>query len=211
MASLSFRGGSTGGAAGALLDGAHRIFATLVVVFVGIYVAAHPRVYEQGFLRLVPPANQRRAELILTEMGQTLRWWLAGQVITMAIIGALCMTGLWMVGAPFPAGLGALAGILAFIPYIGATIGLIPAALLAAAKSTSLLMGVVAVYLAIHIVEGYALAPLVQRRMVYLPPALTIAAQFLLWLLAGTLGLIVATPLTAATLALVRKLYREEV
>jgi predicted PurR-regulated permease PerM len=128
----------------------------------------------------------------------------------MAVIGVLSALGLWVVGAPFPFGLGVLAGVLAFIPYIGATIALVAATLLAAVKSSSLAMAVFAIYVGIHVIEGYVLAPLVQKRLVYLPPALTITAQFLLWILAGILGLIVATPLTAAALTLTKKLYIED-
>lgn len=208
MNALSFGTGAT--TSGALLGGAHRLFAILVVLFVGIYVGASPDAYEEALVRLVPPAQRARARSTLAVVGGTLRWWLAGQIITMAVIGILSIVGLWMVGAPFPFGLGALAGLLAFIPYIGATLALIAATLLAAVKSASLALAVFAVYVGIHVIEGYLLAPLVQKRMVYLPPALTITSQFLLWMLAGTLGLVVATPLTAASLALTKKLYIEE-
>ena len=59
--------------------------------------------------------------------------------------------------------------------------------------------------------DGYLLTPLVQQRTVSLAPALTISAQVLFGALAGAMGLLLATPLTAATLVLVRKLYVEDV
>ena len=60
-----------------------------------------------------------------------------------------------------------------------------------------------------HVVEGYVLVPLVQRRAVHLPPALTLSAQVILGCLAGFIGLLFATPLVAAGLVLVRMIYVE--
>ena len=59
--------------------------------------------------------------------------------------------------------------------------------------------------------EGYLVAPLIQKRTVELPPVLTIMSQTVLGTLFGPLGLILATPLTAASMVLVRKLYVEDV
>ena len=64
-------------------------------------------------------------------------------------------------------------------------------------------------FIGIHIAESYLLT-LVQRRAVYLPPALTIVIQVLLGLLAGFIGLALATPITAASLVLVKMLYLGE-
>jgi hypothetical protein len=65
------------------------------------------------------------------------------------------------------------------------------------------------IYLGVHVVEGYVLVPLVQRRAVHLPPALTLSAQVILGFLAGFIGLLFATPLVAAGLVLVRMIYVE--
>ena len=69
----------------------------------------------------------------------------------------------------------------------------------------------IALYLGVHLVEGYILVPLVQRRAVHLPPALTLAAQVILGFLGGFIGLLFATPLVAAGLVLVRMIYVEDV
>jgi predicted PurR-regulated permease PerM len=69
---------------------------------------------------------------------------------------------------------------------------------------------VVALYLGVHLIEGYVLVPLVQRRAAHLPPALTLSAQVILGVLAGFLGLLLATPLVAAVFVLVRTIYVED-
>ena len=66
-------------------------------------------------------------------------------------------------------------------------------------------------YLVIQTVESYLLTPLLQQRVVSLPPALTVSAQILMAVLLGGLGLALATPLTAVSLVLVKMLYVEDV
>ena len=59
--------------------------------------------------------------------------------------------------------------------------------------------------------EGNLIAPLIQKRTVELAPVLTILSQTVLGSLFGPLGLILATPVTAAGVELVKKVWVEEV
>jgi predicted PurR-regulated permease PerM len=69
---------------------------------------------------------------------------------------------------------------------------------------------VAALYLGIQLIEGL-LEPLVQQRAVYLPPVLLITAQLALGVLVGFVGIVLATPLAAATMVAVQMLYVEDV
>jgi predicted PurR-regulated permease PerM len=89
-------------------------------------------------------------------------------------------------------------------------LALVPAVLLALMHSPTQALYVILLYLAIQTVESYVLTPLVQRRTVSLPPALTISAQVALGVLLGGLGLVLATPLTVALLVLIQRLYIED-
>ena len=71
-------------------------------------------------------------------------------------------------------------------------------------------LSVAALYLAIQTVESYAVTPLIQRRTVSMPPALTIMSQIVLGVLVGGIGVAVATPLTAAAMTMIRMLYVED-
>ena len=84
------------------------------------------------------------------------------------------------------------------------------AVLATAVQGSSLVLYVTLLFIGIHLAEGYFLTPLVQRRAVYLPPALTIFSQVLLGLLVGFIGLALATPLAAAALVAVKVLYLHE-
>ena len=189
-----------------------RTLSAAVVTLVGaLYLAISPELYLSGTVRLLPLPYRTRGRTVLEEVGKTLRWWMLGQIVDMLAVGGLAAIGLWLVGEPAPLAIALLAGLLTFIPYFGAIITAVPAALVGLAVSWTLALWVLAIFLACHLVEGYVVAPVVQRRMVDLPPALTILSMTLLGTLFGALGIILATPLAAASLVLVRQLYLRDV
>jgi predicted PurR-regulated permease PerM len=183
----------------------------VIVAFVGLYVAAESDLYARGILRLVPPASRRRAAEVLGALRHTLQWWLIGKAVVMALVGLLTFVGLWLLGVPLALTLGLLAGLFDFIPYVGPVLGFLPAILLALTQDTTLALWVGGLYLLVQSVESYLFTPLVQRRAVTLAPALTIVCQVVLAVLFGPLGLLLATPLTAVAVVLVKLIYVEGV
>ena len=96
------------------------------------------------------------------------------------------------------------------MPYIGALAGAVPAVLIALGEGPMQALSVAGLFLVVQTLEGNVIAPVVQRRTVELPPVLTIFSQTVLGALFGPLGLILATPMTAAAMVLVRKIYIED-
>jgi predicted PurR-regulated permease PerM len=182
----------------------------VIVVFVGLYVAADPDVYARGLVRLVPMPRRRRAREVLEALARTLRRWLVGKLLGMAVIAVATWAGLSLAGVPLALVLGLLAGLLNFVPYLGPMLSFVPALPLAIPEGATTVGWVLGLYVGIQMAESYLLTPLVDQQSVALPPALTITAQVLLGVLLGWLGLVLATPLTAAALVLVRMLYVED-
>ena len=87
---------------------------------------------------------------------------------------------------------------------------MIPALLIGFSVSSKTALYVAIVYLIAHVVEGYALGPIIQYRFVKLPPALILANQFLMELLVGIPGIALATPLLVAEMVLIDRLYFHE-
>jgi predicted PurR-regulated permease PerM len=195
-----------------------RIFSTtfgalaglLVFLLVGLYLAVEPSLYTEGVIRLVPIAKRARAHEIVQALGHTLRWWLLGRGVSMLMVRLFTAVGLWLIGVPLALTFGLLAALLTFVPYLGPILSAIPPALLALTQQPQQELYVILLYSGIQGVESYLLMPLVQERTVSLPPALTITAEVVLGILLGVWGIILATPLVAAMLVLVRMLYVEE-
>jgi predicted PurR-regulated permease PerM len=183
----------------------------VIIIFVALYVAAEAGRYAGGLVWLVAPARRPRAAEILHETASAMWYWMLGRLFSMTVLGCMVALGLWLLGVPLPVALGFLAGIMIFVPYIGSIASAVPAVVIAASIDLKLAVYVVALYTGVHLVEGYILVPLVQRRVVHLPPALILSAQIILAVLAGFLGLLFATPLVAAALVMIRMIYIEDI
>jgi predicted PurR-regulated permease PerM len=183
----------------------------VVTIVLTLFFAAEATRYARGLVLLVPPVRRERAAEILHEAANAMWYWMLGRLISMTALGIMTAIGLWLLGVPLPIALGFLTGIMIFVPYIGSAASAIPGVLIAASINFMLAAYVIGLYIAVHVIEGYILVPLVQRRVARLPPALTLSAQIILGVLAGFLGLLLATPLVAATLVIIRMVYIEDV
>ena len=139
-----------------------------------------------------------------------LRRWLVGQSLLAACVALLTGAGLLLLGAPFAIALGLLAGLMEFVPYIGPFVAAVPAILVGFAESPQLALQIALLFLGIQSLESYVLAPLIQHKAVYLPPAVILFAQVLMGVIVGALGVAVATPLAAAVMVAVSMLYVED-
>lgn len=179
----------------------------VVVLVIGFFAALNPRTYRDGLLSLVPQRHQKRARVLTNRVVQTLRFWVLGQMVPMAVLGVASMIALWVLGVHLAFTLGLLTGIMVFIPYLGTVLSGVPAILLALQRSPHTALYVLILYTLFHTLEGYFLTPLVQRRAVRLPPVVTVLSEFCMWSFAGILGVAVAAPLAAAGLAVARSFY----
>lgn len=184
--------------------------AVVYVLFVTLYFAFSPAIYRRGVVALVPSGHRARAEQLIEALASTLRRWLGAQLITMAALGIASGIGLRLLGIPLAFALGLLAGLLLFVPYLGSIASAIPALLIALTVSPMHVLYVALLYVGIHLAEGYLLSPLLQRRAVDTPALLVLGAQLIAGALWGILGLMLATPIVATVLVVVRMLYVED-
>lgn len=182
----------------------------LIILFLGLFIAISPGHYFEGVLKLVPMAWRPRAKDVLAETAQTLRRWVVGRLVSMLFVGLSTGVILAVLGVPLALSLATVATLLTFVPYLGPITSAIPTVLIALFEDPMLALWVLVAYTAIQMVEGYILTPIVQSRAVSVPPALLLSGQVLFGLLFGLLGVVLATPVTAAALVLVRRFYVED-
>jgi predicted PurR-regulated permease PerM len=183
----------------------------LVILAIGIYFAVEPGLYRRGFIKLLPKHDRRRAHEVIDATGNTLWWWIIGVLISMATIGILTTIGLWILDIPLAPTLGLLTGLLAFIPNFGPIISAIPPILLGLMKSPTDAVYVLLLYILVQAIESNIVTPQVQKRTVSMPPVLGMVGQLLFGVFFGFLGLLLATPLVAAIIVVVKMLYVEDV
>jgi predicted PurR-regulated permease PerM len=200
MAALPWAGGVLGGLGEALL-----------MIVVGIYLAADPPLYINGLMRLVPPRKRMRLHQVVDAVGEALKNWLFGMTLDMLLLGVMTFIGLWAVGVPLPFALAVLVGASVFVPYIGPAIATIPGILLAFSVRPILALWAGLVYLVALTIEAYVSQPLLQRWAVSLPAIFNLLAILVFAPLFGIWGAILATPLSVAVWVIVQKLYVEDV
>lgn len=182
----SFIGGALGAVASFIL-----------VLIIGLFVAMDPRLYERGLQWMVPLNAREQFAITLARMARTLRVLMAGRLLGMAFEGCLTWILLSIAGVPMALLLGIITGMLAFIPNIGAFISGVLMVSVGFSAGQSEGLWAIAIYFGVQNFDGYVLLPIIAKRTVDMPPALTVSSQVLASTLFGFLGLALADPIVA--------------
>jgi predicted PurR-regulated permease PerM len=186
---------------------AHLLEAAIFTIAAGVYLAAQPAMYRKGAAQLFPPKRRAFVEETIDDIGRGLRLWLLGQALQMCIIGAITTLAVWIIGLPSPLGLGAIAGLAEFIPYVGPVLSAVPAILIAITIGFYPVLWTIVAYIVIHQLEGNVIVPLIQRRLVFVPPAVLLLSIVAITEIFGMIGIIFAAPITVIAFVAVKKLY----
>jgi len=208
--------GSVGRLTSALGSAIGAVTSVILMMVIGIFIAAEPRLYDRGIAWMLPIRHRGRFYRIANHVGFTLRRLLFGRLVGMIFEGVFTWLMLAYVGqlfgvAPMPmAGLlGLITGLLAFIPNVGAIVSGV--LMVAVGFSVGPHEGVWAifVYFFVQNVDGYLVIPYIARRTVDLAPAVVLAAQLVMGALFGLLGVLFADPILATLKVVLMDLSRE--
>jgi predicted PurR-regulated permease PerM len=181
--------------------------AAVITFFMGLYLALEPRIYLEGFLKLLPERHHARWQTFFELARKDLGKWLWGRFLSMSVIGFCIGLGLSLLGVPLALFMGLLAGLLSFIPYIGPLLSALPPVLFAWSDSPQTALWVVALFMGAQLLESYVLTPLIQKQAVSLPPALTLGFLSIFSVCAGLIGTALAAPLLVLILVAIRVFY----
>lgn len=182
-----------------------------IILILSIYFTATPSLYKKTLIKLFPASKRERATALLQSLYETLGKWILGQLLAMIIVAIATGIGLRIMGVPYFLLFAIIAGALNFIPNFWPLIAMVPAALVALTVSPALALGVVILYVVIQNIEGEFVTPLIQQKMVNLPPAYIILFQVFMAIIAWWIWVILATPLLSIIIVLIQKLYVEPV
>jgi predicted PurR-regulated permease PerM len=195
-----------------LRGGVEFVIEGISVLVMAIYLARTPGIYTDGIVALVPPWRRPIARSILADLRNTLRAWVVGQIVAMILLAALTTLGLWVLGIPYFLAFGVFAGVAAIVPFFGVLFStLLPALFALGALGLGKALGATAVGVGVHLIEANFVAPVVMERQVNIPPVVTIAGVLLIGKLFGLAGLIVAVPILASIMVLIRHILLGEI
>ena len=183
------------------------VFSVLVVVVLTLYFLSSLPHMKYWAYRLAPRSRRPRIEALSEQITSSVGHYVMGQSFVAALNGAVAFTALAIAGAPFAVLLAAIAAFMAFIPLVGAAIGgtlLTLVSLLTSWQTAAVFAAIYFVYLQI---EAYVISPRVMARAVSVPAAVAVIAVIAGGALLGVLGALMAIPLAAALLLLVREVF----
>ena len=204
---------------GNMLDTAKSFFSTsfgvmgdiYIILFLGIFFTANPSIYKDGLLLLIPPTSKKMGRQIMDRVSLSLKGWLKGMMVSMVLVAIMIGIGLTIVGIPGALVLALLTGLLEIVPTLGSVLAMIPGTLLGLTVSTNTGVIVAIIYIVSQTITANIVNPLIQKKMINLPPALTLISQLVMGSVSGALGIIMAVPLLAITVILVDELYVKKI
>ena len=170
---------------------------TVLVFIVTIFMLLQREDLRDRFIRLAGSGDLHRTTLAIDDAGQRLSRYFLSQFLVNATFGLVITLGLWALGIPSPGVWGGLAGVLRFVPYIGAWLAALAPIALAAAidPGWSMLLLVTGLFVIVEPLVAYVAEPLVYGHTTGLSPvAVILSAIFWTWMW-GPIGLILSTPI----------------
>ncbi|MEK7843397.1 MAG: AI-2E family transporter [Pseudomonadota bacterium] len=155
---------------------------------------------------MIPRRWHEQTHTLARETDRVLAEFLRGQLAVMLLMSVCYVAGLWLVGLEFALPIGLLAGLLVFVPYLGAAVGLILATLAALMQfqGWSGLLPVWVVFAVGQLLEGMVVTPWLVGDRIGLHPVMVIFALLAFGQLFGFFGLLLALPVSAALLVWLR-------
>ena len=179
----------------------------VLVLFIALLFLSDPLAYVTASLYLVPANHHERVVTIWQELYHTLKTWLSSLFISITITVTLVWLVLGLLGMPHVLIVAVFSGFATFVPNIGAFLPLVPIAVFTLASAPASLLVMAPAYLLIQLLESNVLTPMVVKRQLSIPAAGMLVFQLVAALAFGLLGVLLAVPLLAVVITLVRELY----
>lgn len=191
-------GGSLGGVLGFAGSVAGAIFSTVTVIVLMIYFSLSLSHLHEGTLKLVPSSKRDRVRELGDPILEKIGGYIAGNVIVSLIAGAAAFIFLVIAGVPFPVALALWVAIADLIPLVGATLGAVPAVIVAFFTSLPVGIATLIYFVVYQQAENYFVAPRVMKKAVDISPAAVLLAALIGGGLLGFVGAMLAIPAAAA-------------
>ena len=173
--------------------------ACIIVPVLGAYLLNDSEMIKRFFIGFIPRRNREATLELLEELEQVIGGFIRGQLLVGITVGILIAVGLMLVGEPYAILIGAVAGLLDFIPYIGPAIAAVPAVTIGlVAGGVPLALKAIVVFILANQAEGHLIAPNIVSRTIKLSPSAVVVAILIGAKLYGIPGMFIAVPVAAS-------------
>ena len=144
--------------------------------------------------KVVPTGYRDRFIVMLDQMNVKVSSYIRGQLTVALCVLIIFTTGYSIIGLKYALLLGVIAGPLNLIPYFGSAIALLPALIIGAITSPSMLLGVVIVYLIEWVLETQVLSPLIMGNSLEMHPITIVFVLLAAGKMFGLTGVVLGVP-----------------
>lgn len=185
------------------------IFANFfIIVIITIYLLLDPMSYYRGILAVVPKHREARVLEIINELRRVVAAWLSALAVSVSATAIMIAGAMGLIlGIPNAIALGVIAGLGTVIPYLGYYIALIPILVFTGADDPAKLPLAFIFYIIIGEIESKAITPQVVKSELNIPAGIVLLFQLVAASQLGFFGILLAVPILAISIALIRELY----
>jgi predicted PurR-regulated permease PerM len=177
---------------------------TVIVLVTAFWLLNDGPRLRQGFVQMLPGRIRDHADFAIDATQVVIGGYVRAQLFLAFVIGGLAWIGCTLLGVPYPVVVGVAAGVFELVPLLGPFLGGAVGVALALTRDPVLALWTVLLFVGIHIVEGYILAPRVQGRFIQLHPLVAFLALISGIEVAGLLGALFAVPATSLAAVFLR-------
>jgi predicted PurR-regulated permease PerM len=171
------------------------VLSFILIIVLSFYLSFQKKGIE-NFLRIVTPLPYEEYIIDLwLRSRRKIGLWIQGEFLLGAMVGMLTFLGLTILGVKYALTFALLAGVFELIPIFGPILSAIPPTLIALASNPLLALKIIILYIIVQQFENHLIYPLVVRKVVGIPPVLTILALIIGAKLAGFMGIVLAVPI----------------
>ncbi|GGA77768.1 AI-2E family transporter [Ornithinibacillus halotolerans] len=165
--------------------------------------------FKEYSLKLLPPKYRGDINHILKNMDAQVGSYIQGQIIVASCIGILLYIGYLIIGLEYAITLAILAGILSVVPYLGPTLSIIPAVIIAIVNSPLMLLKLAVVWIVVQFLEGNFISPNIMGKTMKIHPLTIIIVLLVAGNLFGLIGVVLGIPGYAILKVLVTYIYNK--
>lgn len=169
----------------------------ILVPFVTFYMLMDYEEYRISLLSLLPKRRKKEIHSLLGEIDAMLKQYIKGQILVCLIIGISVTIAMVVLDIPYAILIGAFAGAIDVIPYVGVIISMVPSVLLAMSKGPFYAVLTLGILYFIHWLEGHVIIPNIMGQSIKLPPLTVIVALIIGAEMMGLIGMFLAIPIAA--------------
>jgi predicted PurR-regulated permease PerM len=171
------------------------VASTLTIIVLTILMLLSGPKMLQGGLNILSPPKRDHVRHVAADCAKAVTGYVAGNLLISVVAGVSTFVALWVIGVPFRTVLALWVAFADLIPLVGATLGAIPAVLVAFLNSTGMGIATVLFFVAYQQFENHVLQVTIMSRTVSLNPLVVLVSVLVGVELSGILGALLAIPL----------------